>query len=197
MAFKYAVALTGSIATGKSAVSRVLQEEGYEVIDADSIAHTILNEQKDTIAKMFGKELLLTQGIDRKALGAMVFADEKKRKQLESLLHPLIYERIVALSQILDAKKHLYFVDIPLFFEGKRYPIQKVLVVYTSNEKQLHRLMQRDNSTKTQAQQRIDTQIDIEEKIKKASYVIDNSGTLTALKEKTLRILEEIQKDFI
>ena len=196
MAFTHAVALTGSIGTGKSAVAKILGERGFSIIDADTIAHTILNEQKNAIAEMFGEHLVLEHGVDRKALGSIVFADEEKRKMLEALLHPLIHERITLLAQSLDAEQKPYFVDIPLFFEGKRYPIEKVLVVYTPKEKQLQRLMQRDNSTKAQAQQRIDTQIDIEEKAQNASYVIDNSGTLAELEQETLRIIEEIQKDF-
>ena len=196
MAFTHAVALTGSIGTGKSAVAKILGERGFSIIDADTIAHTILNEQKNAIAEMFGEHLVLEHGVDRKALGSIVFADEEKRKMLEALLHPLIHERITLLAQSLDAEQKPYFVDIPLFFEGKRYPIEKVLVVYTPKEKQLQRLMQRDKSTKAKAKQRIDTQIDIEEKAQNASYVIDNSGTLAELEQETLRILEEIQKDF-
>ncbi|MBA1420787.1 MAG: dephospho-CoA kinase [Epsilonproteobacteria bacterium] len=196
MAFKYAVVLTGSIGTGKSSVAKVLAERRFSIIDADTVAHTILNEQKNAIATMFGEHLLLEHGVDRKALGAIVFTDEKKRKMLEALLHPLIYEHIEYQAKVLDVKQQPYFVDIPLFFETKRYPIEKVLVVYTPKEKQLQRLMQRDNSLTDEAQQRIDTQIDIEEKVKKASYVIDNSGTLAELEQETLRIIEEIQKDF-
>ena len=196
MAFTHAVALTGSIGTGKSAVAKLLAERGFSIIDADTIAHTILNEQKNAIAAMFGEHLHLEHGVDRKALGSIVFADAEKRKMLEALLHPLIYERIAHLAQTLDVEQKPYFVDIPLFFEGKRYPIEKVLVVYTPKEKQLQRLMQRDKSAQAQAQQRIDTQIDIEKKAQNASYVIDNSGTLAELEQETLRIIEEIQKDF-
>jgi dephospho-CoA kinase len=196
MAFKYAVALTGSIATGKSSVAKILSDAGFDIIDADTISHTVLNEQRDVIEQHFGKEIVINGKVDRKALGAIVFADEIKRKRLESLLHPLIYKRIELHSEILDTKGKLYFVDIPLFFESKRYPIKRVLVVYTPREIQVKRLMARDKITKEQAQQRIDIQIDIEKKAKLASYVIDNSGTLLQSKQETLRIVEEIKKDF-
>jgi dephospho-CoA kinase len=196
MAFTHAVALTGSIATGKSTVAKMLSQAGFDIIDADTIAHTILNEQKDAIAQLFGTDVVINDEVNRKALGAIVFADEGKRKMLESLLHPLIYTRIASIAEILDKEKKIYFVDIPLFFEGKRYPIEKVLLVYTLKEIQLKRLMARDKTQQHEAQQRIDTQIDIEEKVKYASYVIDNSGTLLQLKQETLRIVEEIKKDF-
>ena len=196
MAFRYAVALTGGIATGKSTVAKLLKSWGFSVIDADTIAHNLLNEQKDAVAAMFGEHLLSPCGIDRKALGEIVFSDKNRRKKLEALLHPLIYERIVELSQAFEQKQKLYFIDIPLFFEGERYPIEKVLVVYAPKTKQLQRLMQRDKSTQTQAQQRIDAQIDIEDKAQSASYVIYNRGTLAELEQETLRVIEEIQKDF-
>ena len=105
MPFFYAIALTGSIATGKSTAVVYLEKLGFEVIDADTIAHQILNEQHKKIAKLFGKDIVKKQEVDRKALGAIVFADAVKRKVLEDLLHPLIYTRIEALAKVLDRKK--------------------------------------------------------------------------------------------
>ncbi len=196
MAFRYAVVLTGSIATGKSSVAGILKKMGFEIIDADSIAHEILYEQHLKIAQLFGEEIVNQNIVNRKALGAIVFSDEDKRKSLEQLLHPLIYKRIKALSEELDHKKVPYLVDIPLFFETNRYPIEKSLIVYTPLETQRKRLMQRDGSQKADAQKRIDTQISIEEKVKCASYVIDNSGTLAELERECLRVKEEILGDF-
>jgi len=196
MPFAYAVALTGSIATGKSTAVKMLETLGLSVIDADTIAHQILNEQHIEIARLFGKEIVQEQGVDRKALGAIVFADSKKRKVLEDLLHPLIYTHIETLARVLDKKKEPYLVDIPLFFENNRYPIKKSLVVYTPLSLQLMRLMERDSSSEVEAQRRIDTQISIEEKRQKADYVIDNSGTLAQLERECKRVHKEIEKDF-
>jgi len=192
MAFKYAVVLTGSIATGKSTVSKILTASGFHIIDADQIAHKILDEQYLTIADMFGETLITEGRVDRKALGAIVFADSAKRKQLEDLLHPLIYDEIERLSMQQDLLKKPYFIDIPLFFEGERYPIEKSLVIYTTKAQQLERLISRDGYTKEEALERIKTQIPVEEKCKRARYVIDNSGTLTQLKEECERVKEEI-----
>ena len=196
MAFQYAIVLTGSIATGKSSVAKILKKLGFEIIDADSIAHEILNEQHEQVAQIFGNDLVQNRIVDRKALGGIVFTDNQKRKILEELLHPLIYKRIEALSVILDAKERPYLIDIPLFFETNRYPVEKSLVVYCSPKTQLKRLMQRDKRETWDAQQRIDTQISIEKKVKYASYVIDNSGTLAALEHECLRVKEEILGDF-
>lgn len=196
MAFKYAVALTGSIATGKSTVVKILAKQGFEFIDADTIAHNILNEEHASVSTLFGEHLVSEDIVDRKALGDIVFSDEKKRKQLEDILHPLIYLRIEKLSTALDKQKRPYFVDIPLFFEGNRYPIEKTLVVYTPPNKQLLRLMKRDDTSSQKAQKRIALQLSIEEKRKKADYVIDNSGTLIALEQECSRVKEEILGDY-
>ena len=88
-----------------------------------------------------------------------------------------------------------YLVDIPLFFEGGRYPIKKSLVVYATAEQQLDRLMNREGYSRQEALDRIATQIPVEEKRKRATYVIDNSGTLTQLKQECERVKEEILND--
>ena len=196
MAFEYAIALTGSIATGKSSVSQYFLNNGFHSIDADKVAHKILDEQAKTIAKMFGKSLIEKGKVNRKALGKIVFSDAQKRDSLESLLHPLIYDDIEKQAEVLDRLQNPYLVDIPLFFEGNRYPIAKSIVVYAPKEEQLKRLMLRDGYNKEEALQRIDAQIDIEEKRKKATYVIDNSFHKDVLKEQCLQIKEKIIKDF-
>jgi len=197
MAFQYAVALTGSIATGKSTAAGFLSDLGFDIIDADTIAHRILDEQHEALTLLFGEEVVKEGKVNRKAIGAIVFDSESQRKLLEDLLHPLIYERIEGMSTLLDEKKKPYLVDIPLFFEGHRYPITKSLVVYTPELLQHQRLMHRDNSDFEVAKKRIDLQIPIEEKRKKADYVIDNSGTLLQLEHECNRIHEQIIKDFM
>jgi len=196
MAFEYAIALTGSIATGKSSVAKWFVKQGFKVIDADSIAHDILDAEYKKIEIMFGKELVSAQKVDRQKLGALVFSDEKKRARLESFLHPLIFTEIETESDKEDRLKKPYLIDIPLFFESNRYPIERSLVVYTPKETQLKRLMQRNGYNEKEAHLRIALQQDIEEKRKKASYLIDNSGDLTTLWLECKRVKEEIIGDF-
>jgi len=197
MAFKYAVALTGSIATGKSSAGIYLSKLGFEIIDADSIAHDMLNVQYQAIARLFGEHMLnADKTVNRKALGSVVFSNAVKRKALEDLLHPRIFLEIETQAKQLDIKRTPYLVDIPLFFESKRYPIAKSLLVYTPIPLQLLRLRQRDDSSEEDAQRRIDAQISIEIKKQKADYVIDNSGTLTDLERECKRVKDEILKDF-
>ncbi|MBD3789538.1 MAG: dephospho-CoA kinase [Campylobacterales bacterium] len=196
MAFKYAIALTGGIATGKSSATIILSLYGFRFIDADKIAHQILDEQSFAIGEMFGKELVYEGKVDRKALGKIVFSDPVKRKELEAFLHPLIYEEIECQALIQEEFRKPYIIDIPLFFEGERYPIEKSLVIYTPKEEQLKRLMRRDGYDEAEARKRIDLQMDIELKRQKATYVIDNSGDLKQLQHECERVKEAILKDF-
>lgn len=196
MAFNYAVALTGSIATGKSTVAKIFTSFGFTVIDADAIAHMLLDEQYLKVVELFGKTVREGNHINRKVLGAIVFADVKKRKILEDFLHPLIYTEILRVSTLEDKLKRPYLIDIPLFFETNRYTIEKSLVTYTPEEEQLKRLMKRDRVTEEVARARMSIQMDIEEKKKKATYVVDNSKSLEYLKHECNRIKEEILGDF-
>jgi len=196
MAFKYAIALTGSIATGKSTVAKFFSLFGYTIIDADKIGHDILNQQHKNIAQMFGEHMTQGETVDRKSLGALVFADKEQRKKLEGLLHPLIFSEIKRLSSEEDKLEKPYLVDIPLFFENGRYPIEKSLLVYTTKYIQLRRLIMRDGYDEKDAKIRIETQMDIDEKRLCSSYIIDNTDDLIALKHECMRVKEKIEKDF-
>ncbi len=196
MAFEYAVALTGGIATGKSSATMLLSLYGFRFIDADKITHKVLDDNYSKIADLFGSEYIAGGKVDRGKLGKLVFADKVSRQDLEALLHPLIYEEIRELSEEQDRFKKPYIVDIPLFFEGDRYPIEKSIVIYTPKELQLERLMKRDGYTEEEALQRIESQMDIEEKRKRASYVIDNSGDLKQLQRECDRAKDEILSSF-
>ena len=196
MVFEYAVALTGSIATGKSTVARMFEEDGFVIIDADSIAHEVLESQQEVIARMFGDEVVRHGTVDRKALGKVVFADSLKRKALEQLLHPLIYDVIEARAKEEDAKQKPYIVDIPLFFEGGRYPIKRTLVVYAAPKQQLERAMMRDGLDEEAVLERIASQIDIAEKRFLADYVIDNTKDEVHLRSEYEQAKDAILKEF-
>jgi len=196
MLFKYAVALTGSISTGKSSAVNIFKQNGFHVIDADSIAHEVLDKQHEMVAKEFGAEFVKNGKVDREALGSVIFTNQEKRKTLEAILHPIIYKEIADKATKLDKRSEPYIVDIPLFFEGGRYAIENVIVVYATKEQQLERLIQRENYSKEEALSRIDAQIDIEEKRENATYIIDNSGNLKQLQYETEQIREKILRDF-
>jgi dephospho-CoA kinase len=192
MAFKYAIVLTGGIATGKSSVAKIFKEFGFYIIDADKIAHKILNSSYLAIRELFGAKYIKNQKVDRKALGQLIFSNSLAKKRLEELLHPLIYKEIKRVSVEQDSYKKPYIIDIPLFFETNRYPIDKSIVVYISQKKQLIRLINRDACTVQEAQQRINSQMNIEIKRLKATYLIDNSRDLKFLQEECDRVKELI-----
>lgn len=197
MSFIYAFALTGGIATGKSTVVEQLKLSGFHIIDADQIAHEVIDEKSIEIEAMFGKEFVKDGKVDRKALGTVVFSDRVKRKELENLLHPIIYKKIKEKADKLDKKAEPYIIDIPLFYENGHYAIANVIVVYTRKKKQIERVMKRDNFTEKEALLRIESQLDIEQKKKNALYVIDNNSNLKHLEVEVNRVKEEILSDNI
>ena len=190
--FKNAIALTGGISPGKSTVCNLLKLHGFLTIDADKIAHKLLDENSSKIEEMFGKEYVENGKVLRKELGKIIFSNEENKLKLEALLHPLIKEEIIKESKIYEEQNKPYFVDIPLFFEKMHYPISKSLVIYTPKELQIQRLMKRDNIDEKEAKLKISNQMDIEEKRKLANIVIDNSKDLKHLQNEVERVIGEI-----
>ena len=190
--FKNAIALTGGISTGKSTVCNLFKLHGFLTIDADKIAHKLLDENSNKIIEMFGKQYVENGKVLRKELGKIIFSNEKNKLKLEALLHPLIKEEIIKESKIYEEQNKPYFVDIPLFFEKMHYPIPKSLVIYTPKELQVQRLMKRDNINEQEAKLKISNQMDIEEKKNLADMVIDNSKDLKHLQNEVEKIIGEI-----
>ena len=145
--FPNAYVITGSIASGKSTVVNLLKERGFSVIDADLIAHEQLEICKCEIVREFGEQILdEARKIDRKKLGAIVFREPKKLKNLEQILHPKIKAEIFFKASQLERLGQVYFVDIPLFFEKKeRYAeLKNVAVIYAPKDILLSLLMSRN-----------------------------------------------------
>ncbi|WP_033781063.1 dephospho-CoA kinase [Helicobacter pylori] len=184
MVLKNAIALTGGIGTGKSTTIKLLQSQGYKILDADKIAHQLLQEHRLEIAQHFGSSILEKDVLDRKKLGAIVFKDSKELKWLEDFLHPLIRECMLKKACELEKNHQAYFLDIPLFFEvgGKeRYPVSKVVLIYAPRALQIERLLERDKLKEIEILQRLNCQMDIEQKRAMSDYVIDNSSSLKDL----------------
>ena len=187
--------ITGSIASGKSTVVNLLKERGFSVIDADLIAHEQLEICKCEIVEVFGEQILDETGrIDRKKLGAIVFNEPKKLKNLEQILHPKIKAEIFFKASQLECLGQIYFVDIPLFFEKKeRYAeFKNVAVIYAPKALLLSRLMSRNGLSLNEAKARVELQMDIEQKKKMAKFVIDNSNDMENLKLELEKFLGQI-----
>ena len=183
MAFKYAIALTGGIATGKSTVASLLALNGMRVIDADTISHEILDESIDWTKKKFGENYVTNSKVNRPKLGELIFSNAEAKKTLEDFLHPKIRAEILKRSEKQDGFKFPYLIDIPLFFENKNYEIKDSVVVYTPSDTQLERFMKRNGYSKEDSLRRIVTQMPIEEKRERATWVIDNSKNLKHLQQ--------------
>ncbi|SFV53927.1 Dephospho-CoA kinase [hydrothermal vent metagenome] len=196
MAFKYAIALTGGIATGKSTVASLLALNGMRVIDADKIAHTLLDASKEWVKESFGAEFVTPKGVDRAALGKLIFSDSEKKQLLEAYLHPKIKAEIEKQSKKQDSFGFPYLIDIPLFFENGNYPIQRSVVVYTPPKLQLERFIKRNGYSKEESLRRIASQLPIDEKAKKATWIIDNSKDLKHLQNEVEKFVETIKKEY-
>jgi dephospho-CoA kinase len=190
--FKNAIVLTGGIATGKSTVANLFMLHGFLTIDADKIAHSILDKNTSKIAELFGEKYIINNKVARKELGNLIFNDIKEKQKLEDFIHPLIKEDIIDAAKIFEANNKPYLIDIPLFFENRNYDINRSITVYTSKEIQIQRLVKRDKSNTQDALARINNQMDIEEKKLLSTYIIDNTSTLNDLIKEVDRVKKEI-----
>jgi dephospho-CoA kinase len=193
------VGLTGSIAVGKSFVLRTLAEFGCHVIDADTIARDVVAPASaglKLVAEAFGNEILREDGaLDRPKLGSIVFSNEEKRAQLNSILHPLIIA--VQDDQIreieLQDPNGIVVVDAALMIESGGYRrLDKLIVVHCRPEIQLNRLMSRDQLSREAAAQRIASQMPQEEKMKYADFLIDTSEGFDNTREQVVAVFEKL-----
>ncbi len=189
------VGLTGGLASGKSLVAGELRRLGAVVIDADEISREVTRPGMPAyrdIVERFGSEFLKEDGtIDRKRLGRYVFSHPEALSTLNSLTHPRILDEIERRIKGMERteRRGIIVVDAPLLFEvGLHRRMDRVIVVYADEERQIERLIKRDHLTREEATRRIKTQMPLSEKIKRADFVIDNNGT----EEETLLQTQEV-----
>ena len=187
------IGLTGGIATGKSTVAAELARHGATVIDADALAREVVEPGQaalDEIAARFGGDVISPDGrLDRASLGSIVFADPDARRDLERITHPrvrdLMQRRIAA---ALAADADLIVAEVPLLFETQSEGLYEgVMVAYAPAAVQLERLMARDGLDEAAARQRLWAQLPIDEKRARATWVIDNSGSVEETREQVSR----------
>ncbi|CAI7781310.1 unnamed protein product [Closterium sp. NIES-54] len=194
------IGLTGGIASGKSTVCQELKSRfGFPVIDADKTAHDVM--RKDTpaysqVVKEFGPSVLTSEGeIDRNKLGEIVFVDSNKRRKLNSIMHPHIAYAIA--RQLFShwwANHPLVILDAPLLYEtGLNRATRAVIVVFCETEQQVERLMKRNSLQEDDARRRVAAQMPMELKVKRADYVIDNTGEWSDTSENVSRVVKSIR----
>jgi len=172
--------LTGGIASGKSTVARILEELGAKVIDADRVGHELLRRSHPVhqqVVARFGQEILRPDGeIDRALLGAMVFADPQRLRELSAIVHPSLIARVDELAAQLRAGRPgvVIVVDAAVIYEaGVADRFAKILVAWCRPEQQIERLMAKTGLSREDALRRVASQIPSEEKRRRADYVID------------------------
>ena len=194
------IGLTGSIAVGKTKVVAVFQELGCMVFDADKIAHQVMEPGRDAyndVVREFGTGVLAEDGrIDRVKLGAVVFADESRRKLLNSTVHPRVkdeQDRLMREAEAADPNG-IAIVDAALMIESGGYKrFDKLIVVHCDRETQINRLMSRNNITREDAEQRVAAQMSSDEKRKYADYEIDTSGSYEDTRRRTIEVYEKLK----
>ncbi|MBC1423587.1 dephospho-CoA kinase [Listeria seeligeri] len=178
------IGLTGSVATGKSTVSKMIQKAGIPLVDADIAARKVVEPGTEGLAEIvayFGKEILLADGsLNRPKLADIIFKNEEKRQKLNEITHPRVKDYMLAeRKRFLAAGEKVVFFDIPLLFESHLESlVDQIVVVWVTPETELKRLMERNNLTKEAALARINSQMGIDEKAKKADFVINNNESL-------------------
>ena len=193
------IGLTGGIACGKSFVLSEFRQLGVRCIDADEVAHQVILPGRPAyrdIVEHFGTGILGADSIiDRRKLGAAVFGDERKRQRqrLNGIVHPRIHQeldrQVARLQEEAGSGPALAMVDAALMVETGSYRKYDCVVVVTCRpEQQLERLLGRGGLTRQEVQARIDSQMPIEEKVRFADFVIDNSGDRARTRDRTREV---------
>jgi dephospho-CoA kinase len=180
----------------------MLRALGAVVIDADQLARDVVEPGEPALADIireFGASVLLPDGrLDRKALGAIVFADPERRKRLEALTHPRIRDRFLRQLEALAAQgfRGVVFFDAPVMIESGNYRnMDALVVVATDEETQLARLMARDGIDREEALRKIRSQMPVSEKAKLADHVIDNAGDRAATEAQVRRVHDALMAE--
>lgn len=193
------VGLTGGISSGKSTVSKMIEEAGIPVICADELARKVVEPGSpglEEIRRTFGDGVINGEGgLDRAAMARVVFADSSLRKTLESIIHPRVEEERDRRIHLLAGQGHeIAVVDVPLLYEaGWQDAFDLIVVVYAPREVQEARLITRDGISTEEARARLDAQMSIERKKALADRLIDNSESMDETRRQVERILQDLK----
>jgi dephospho-CoA kinase len=194
------VGLTGGLASGKSTFASALRARGAPVVDADAIAREVVRPGEPALAEIvraFGAGVLDASGaLDRPAVSARVFADPEARRRLEAITHPAIRKAMLEETARLAASGHdLAFYDAPLLFEvGLDAALDSVVVVWAPPEQQRARAVARGGLAPEEAEARLAAQLPLDEKARRADFVVLNDGPPEALGAKAARLLDDLRK---
>lgn len=195
------IGLTGSIASGKSTVSKMLEELGFPIVDADKIARLVVEPGSvvlEEIELVFGAAILQEDGtLNREKLGQLIFSDPSNRERLNLIIHPAIRREMLRQKEMhLANGEKTIIMDIPLLFESKLSAlVDKVLVVSVTPKTQKERLMARNGLTEKEALDRISSQLPMDQKEKLSDAVLDNNETVQKTENQLKKLLSDWQID--
>ncbi len=194
------VGLTGGIASGKSTVDKMFQDKGAHLIDHDILAHRVEEPDRSAwhdIVTFFGPEILNDdRTINRSRLGALVFGDESKRRKLNEIVHPAVFSEWMNEVEQIAAHdpRGIIISDIPLLFEvGWQDAVDVIVLIYVSRDMQIRRLVTRNGYSLPEAEERLNAQMPIDDKVLRADFVINNEGPL----DETSKTVNNVWKSLI
>ena len=191
--------LTGSIASGKSSVLKIIADEGYMTISADDVVKELYKDEEflKSFKELIGEEYFSCDlKLDKDKMRCDIFTDTAFKEKVEAFVHPLVYKKIK--DMLVDG---INFIEVPMFFEAKKYfdeaniEIKGIIFVDIDKDIQVERLMNRNKITKEVAVSRIDTRVTNDDKAKLADYIIANNSTHAKLKKEVLKTLERINEE--
>jgi len=189
------LALTGGIACGKSETGRIFSDEGFAVLDTDTVAHELMRAGTpvfEQVVTRFGKSVVGEDGeLDRRMLGGLVFADSATRSILNSLVHPAV---ISAVERWVDEQSGDAAVLVPLLFEVGWLAGWTSVVCVSANEPLVFQRLKERGMSHEEARRRIEAQMPLAEKEEKSNFVIENNGSLDELRAETIKVLERVRQ---
>jgi dephospho-CoA kinase len=194
------IGLTGGIATGKSHVAARLRDAGVPVVDADVIARDVVAPSTpgfDAVLSRFGRDVLAADGtLDRRRLGSIVFADAQARHDLEAIVHPAVGRAIDRFFVDVPPGIPFAVADIPLLYEtGRERDFARVIVVACDAATQVARVMSRDSLSMEEAERRVAAQHPIDDKVRRADYVIRTDGTHADTDRQVTGLVEQLRRE--
>ena len=201
----YKIGLTGGICSGKTLVLKILEELKCYTLRADDIAKEIIfsddDKIKEKILGVFGTEVCLSdKKLNKEVFAKLIFKDNEKRNFINNVIHPLVIEeRKKILKDLENTAVYKFFVyESALLVESKSYEeFDKIIVVYSSQEDQLERLMKRDSISEEKAMIKIKSQFPLSEKLKIAHYTIDTTGSIELTKKNTLETFHLLEQELL
>lgn len=192
------IGITGGIASGKSTVVAAIRQAGYRVIDADQVVHDLQakgGKLYQALLAHFGEEILDDDGnLNRPKLSQLIFSSPENLKVSSDLQNQIIREELASRRDELVQTDEIFFMDIPLLIElGYQDWFDSIWLVYVEKERQIQRLMARNQYSRKEAEQRIGAQMPLEKKIPFADVLLDNNGSVADLEEKVQTLLKQLK----